>query len=120
MIPRGARNAAIVAGLAAVIAFVPHGGSSAGLVGSLLTIALSVLFVFFGAQMYARFRSDIYGLGDQYRLVLYGSIGLFVLAMAGRSRLSDTGLGTLLLVAMIGAALGGLFACFTRWRAERF
>lgn len=119
MIPRGVRNAAIVAALAAIVAFVPHGGSSAGAFAGILSAALSVLFVLFAAQLYTRFRSDIYGLGEGYRAILYGSIGLFVLAMAGRTRLTDTGAGTVLLIVMIGASLGGLFACFTRWRAYR-
>jgi hypothetical protein len=120
MVPRGVRYAAIVAALAAIVAFVPHGGSSAGALGGILQAVLSVLFVLFAAQLYMRFRTDIYGLGEGYRAILYGSIGLFVLAMAGRTRLADTGPGTLLLIVMIGAALGGLVACFTRWRAERF
>jgi len=119
VIPRGVRNVAIIAAIAAVVAFVPHGSSSAGFVGTLLTIVLNVLFALFAVQLYQRFRTDIYGLGDRHRLILYASIGAFVLAMAGRDRLAGSGPGTLLLIVMIAGALGGLFACFTRWRAYR-
>jgi hypothetical protein len=119
VIPSGVRTVAIIAGLAAIVAFVPHGSSSAGLVGQLIIIALSVMFALFGARLYQMFRTDIYGLGDGHRAILYGSLGLFVLAMAGRPKLAATGIGTLVLVVMFGAALGGAFACFMRWRAYR-
>lgn len=119
MTGRGVRNVAIIAAIAAVVAFVPHGSSSAGFVQTLLTIAVNVLFALFAVQLYQRFRTDIYGLGDRHRAILYASIGVFVLAMAGRDRLAGSGPGTLLLIVMIAAALGGLFACFRRWRAYR-
>ncbi len=97
----------------------PHGGSSAGFVGRIISIALTVLFVLFAARLYQMFRNDIYGLGDRYRGILYGALGAFVLAMAWRDRLFDTGLGSLLWVAMIAGAVGGLYACFMRWRSYR-
>ncbi|MDX6666216.1 MAG: hypothetical protein QOG68_2422 [Solirubrobacteraceae bacterium] len=119
MIPRGVQVGAIIAGLAAVVAFVPHGGSTAGFIGRIISVALTILFVLFAARMYQMFRNDIYGLGDRYRLILYASLGSFVLAMAWRVQLFDTSGGSLLWVAMIAGALGGVYACFMRWRAFR-
>jgi hypothetical protein len=115
----GLRTAAIVAGLAAVVAFVPQGGSTAGFIGAILTIAVTVLFVLFGGRLYQMFRTDIYGLGDRHRGLLYGAIGAFVLAMAWRVELLDTTLGSLLWAALIGFALGALWTVFVRWRAYR-
>jgi hypothetical protein len=119
VIPRGVQIAAIIAALAAVVAFVPHGGSTAGFIGRLISIALTVLFALFAVRLYQMFRDDIYGLGDRYRAILYGSIGGFVLAMAWREELFDTTAGSLLWVAMIAATFAGLYVCFMRWRAYR-
>ena len=119
MIPAGLRTALVIAALAAIVAFVPHGGSSAGLVAALITIALTVLFLLFAIRLYQRFETDIHGLGDRHRAILYGSLGVFVVAMAGREKLLNTGAGVLLWIVMIGGALAGLVACFTRWRADR-
>jgi hypothetical protein len=119
VIPNGLRTALIVAALAAIVAFVPHGGSSAGFVGALLTIALTVIFVLFAMRIYQMFRTDIYGLGEQHRAMLYVSLGAFILAMAGRVKLLDTAAGTLLWIVLIAGAAGGLFTCFMRWRAYR-
>jgi surface polysaccharide O-acyltransferase-like enzyme len=116
---KGLRTAAIVAALAAIVAFVPQGGSTAGFVYAVLSITLMTLFVLFGGRMYRTFRSEIYGLGDSYRAVLYASLGGFVLAMAWRIKLVETTGGTLLFVAMISAVLGGLYAVFLRWRSYR-
>ena len=119
MIPRGVQVAAIVAGLAAIVAFVPHGGSTAGFIGRIISISLTVLFALFAMRIYQTFREDIYGLGERHRAILYASLGGFVLAMAWRPELVATGAGTLLFVAMIAAAIGGLYVCFIRWRAYR-
>ncbi|MFL5843697.1 MAG: hypothetical protein ACJ762_03320 [Solirubrobacteraceae bacterium] len=119
MIPRGVQIGAIIAALAAVVAFVPHGGSTAGFIGRIISITLTILFVLFAVRLYQMFRDDIYGLGDQHRAILYGSVGAFVLAMAWREKLFDSGGGSLLWVVMIAGAMGGLYACFMRWRAYR-
>ena len=119
MIPRWLQIVLVIGGLAAVVAFVPQGGSSAGFVGRVLSIALTILLVLFFVRLYQQFRSDIYGLGDRYRAILYGALGAFVLAMAWRHELFDTTGGSLLWVAMVAGAMGGLYATFVHWRAYR-
>ena len=119
MIPRGVQVGAIIASLAAVVAFVPHGGSTAGFIGRVVSVALTILFVLFAVRLYQTFRDDIYGLGERHRAILYAALGGFVLAMAWRNRLFDSAAGSLLWVVMIAGALGGLYACFMRWRAYR-
>ena len=119
MIPRGVQIAAIIGGLAAIVAFVPHGGSTADFIGRIVSISLMILFAMFAVRLYQMFRDDIYGLGDQHRGRLYGALGAFVLAMAWREQLFDTAGGSLLWVAMIVGAMGALYAVFMRWRAYR-
>jgi uncharacterized membrane protein YozB (DUF420 family) len=119
LIPRGLQVALIIAGLAAIVAFVPHGGSTAGFIARIISIAMTVLFALFAIRLYQTFQDEIHGLGDRHRLFLYGAIGLFVLAMAWRNELFDTAAGSMLWIAMIAGVLGGLYASFLRWRAFR-
>lgn len=119
MIPRPLQIVGIIAGLAAIVAFVPEGDSTASLIGTVLSISLLVLFVLFGVRVYQQFRTDIYGLGDRHRAMLYGALGAFVFAMAGRERMFDTAPGSLLWVALIAGAMGALYAVFMHWRSYR-
>ena len=119
MIPRWLQIVLIVGGLAAVVAFVPEGNSSAGFVGRVLSITLTILFVLFAVRLYQQFREDIFVLGDRHRGLLYGAVGAVVLAMAWRHELFDTTGGSLLWVAMIAGAMGALYATFVHWRSYR-
>ena len=110
------RNVLIIAGLAAIVAFAPGGGDTASFVGRVLSILFTIMFVWFGVWVYRQFRTDIYGLGERHRAILYGSIGVGVFAMAASSRLLDTGVGVLVFVALlVGVSLG----MWTAWRRYR-
>jgi predicted Na+-dependent transporter len=113
------RNVAAVLVVAAIVAFVPQGGESASFAGSVIGIAITILFLLLGMRLYQVYRTDIYGLGDRWRGVLYGSIGVAVLAMAFRPRLVDTAAGTLGFVAMMAAAAFGLYGCWRHYRSYR-
>jgi multisubunit Na+/H+ antiporter MnhB subunit len=113
------RNVAIIAGLAAIVAFTPQGGKTAGFVGAVLTLLITIMFVLLGVRAYQSYRTDIYGLGDQYRALLYGAIGVAILAMAGRVRLFDTGAGTAIWFALMFGASYALYVVFQRYRSDR-
>ena len=119
MIPRGVQIVAIIAALAAVVAFIPQGGSTADFIARLVSVALTVMLVLFAVRLYQMFTTDIHGLGDRHRLFLYGALGSFVLAMAWRGELFDSAGGSLLWIVMVAGAMGGLYAAFVRWRADR-
>ena len=119
MIPRWLQIVGIIAGLAAIVAFVPEGDSTADLIGTILSISLMVLFVLFAARLYQQFRTDIYGLGDRNRALLYGALGAFVFAMAGRVEMFDTAPGSFLWIALIAGAMAALYAVFIHWREYR-
>jgi hypothetical protein len=110
------RNVAIVLAIAAAVYFIPGGGATADFVAALLFIAVSAIFVWIVARMYRENRVAIFSLGDQNRALLYGAVGIAVLAMAARPRLFDTGAGTLVWFALIGAAS---FALYRVWRSYR-
>ena len=110
------RNVAIIAVLAAAVAFLPAGGDTADFVSAVLSILFTIAFVWAGAWFYRSYRTEIYSLGDQHRALLYGSFGVALFAMAGSRKLLDTGVGTIAFAAMmVGAALG----LYTVWRHYR-
>ena len=110
------RNVAIIAGVAAIVAFIPAGGDTAQFVANVLIILMTISFVWFGAWFYRSFRTDIYGLGERHRGLLYGSLGVALFAMAGSRKLFDTGVGIIAFVAMMVGAMLGLY---TVWRHYR-
>lgn len=116
------RNIAIIFALAALVAFLPGGDTGANLVSQLLSAIFVVLIAFILGQLYRRFRGDIDGLGDRWRLVFYGCIGAIVVALACASRLlSDSGgAGIALWFALMGGAAYGLYATWRHYREYSF
>ena len=110
------RNIAIVVAIAAAVYFLPGGGEAANVVGGLLSTAILVCLVMLLARFYRERRMDIVSLGDRWRLMLYGSVGLIVLAMAALPRLGDTGAGLLL---WFVAVLTAIYTLYRVWRHSR-
>jgi hypothetical protein len=111
-----ARNVAIILALAAGVAFVPGGGTTAGLVVAILSTLILVSFVLLAARFYRERYMDIEGLGDRWRALFYGAIGVAVLDMAARPRLVETSGGTIVWIALLGAAA---YAVYLVWRHYR-
>lgn len=115
--PEAWRNVLIVLALAAAAYLIPGGGDTAYFVRSLLSIGIMLAFVLIAARLYREYRTEIYSLGDAHRALLYGAIGLAVLAMAAIGRLFDTGAGIMAWFLMIGGASFALVAVYRRYRA---
>jgi hypothetical protein len=111
-----ARNVAIILILAAAVAFVPGGGTTAGLIGAILSTLILVSLVLLAARFYRERRMDIEGLGDRWRALFYGALGVAVLDMAARPRLSNTGGGTIVWIGLLGASA---YAVYLVWRHYR-
>jgi multisubunit Na+/H+ antiporter MnhB subunit len=111
-----ARNVGIVLVLAALVAFIPGGGTTAAVIGAVLSTLILVALVVFVARLYREHRLDLDGLGDRWRALLYGAVGVAILAMAARPRLSETSGGTLVWVALLGCAS---YAVYLVWRHHR-
>jgi hypothetical protein len=110
------RNVLIILALAAAVAFVPGGGKTSDVIVQALQIAFLAGLAFVAYKLYRENRVTLYGLGDRNRALLYGAIGLAVLAVAGTQKLWDTGAGTLVWFVMVAAAG---FGVFTVYRASR-
>ena len=104
------RNILIIVGLAVVVWLVPGGGTGSSTIYNLLTIILTAGLLFFGYRLYMEHRATIFGLGDNQRAWLYGSVALATLALLATSRLWDEGgAGVLIWMLMIGLAVWGVY-----------
>lgn len=110
------RNVLILLAIAAAVAFLPGGGDTADLIAALLSIGITVTFVLLGIRFYRENRVVIFSLGDRYRAIAYGSLGALVVAFAGRDKLTDSGVGSIVLVLLFAGAVAGAYAV---WRHHR-
>jgi len=110
------RNVAIIAALAALVAFAPGGGTGSQVILQIFSILFLAGIVLMAYRLYREHRVALYGLGDRNRALLYGAVGLAVLAVAGTQKLWDTGAGTLVWFVMVALAS---FAVYTVFRASR-
>ncbi len=114
---RTARNVAIIMVIAAPVAFLPAGTTTAQVLGRALFILFSVLVVLFAGRFYLEHRAEIFGIGDRDRLLAYASIGAVVLALAGRPTWGHSSIGTAAFVALVAFAVVSLYGVYRRWRA---
>jgi hypothetical protein len=111
-----ARNFGIVALLALGVDALPGGGTAADLFGAALFVIITLGIGLLAARYYRENRMDIYALGDRWRLIAYGAVGLIVLALAATPKLFDSGGGTVLWIVLLGASG---YALFRVWRHAR-
>lgn len=111
------RNVLIVALLAALVAFVPGGGTAGGVLRQMLSLLFLGAIAWFAAVTYRQNRVTIMSLSGGNRLLLYGSIGLAALTATATSRLWHSGgLGVLVWFALIGAASVGVFSVYRSYQ----
>lgn len=114
---KNVRNAAIIVAIALVVSQVPGGQTATSVIGNLLSLILLGGLAFFGYRLYMEHRVTLDGLGDRRRGILYGAIGLAVLAVVATSRMWNAGGGPVLLwFAMLGLASYGVFMV---WKSTR-
>jgi len=104
-----AARAAVILIAALAVWKLPAGGAAARVVWEGLGAVMLAAIAWAGWRFGRDHWLDFDRLGDSGRLVVYGSLGLFAVAMAGRPKLWSTGPGSLLWVLMIaGVALGAV------------
>ena len=111
-----ARNVAIVLALAALVAFLPGGGTTAAIVARVLSTLILVVLRAVRARFYREHRVDIDALGDRWRGLLYGAVGADRArdgraAAPARHRGRHAGRGR--------AVAGGRYALYPVWRHYR-
>jgi hypothetical protein len=111
------RNIAIVLLLAVIVWQVPGGGTSAATINNILGLIFIGGLLFFAYRMYMENRDTIFGLGERPRGILYASVALAAITLVATERMWDAGgLGAVLWLAFISAAVYGLFYV---WRVYR-
>ena len=102
---RAARNIAIIALLALVLATVPGGGNLADGVLAALSVAFLVIIGAAGYLIYRQNQFAYMTLTDSQRAWLLGALGAIVLMIAGADELLDTGAGTLVWIGVLGLSI---------------
>ena len=110
------RNIGIILVLAAGVAFLPGGGTTAAVIGAVLSTLILVSLVFFVARLYREHWLEIDGLGDRWRALLYGAVAVVVVDMAAGPRLRASDGGTLVWVALLALPA---YAVYLVWRHYR-
>jgi hypothetical protein len=111
------RNIAIVVLLAVIVWQVPGGDSASLTINNVLGIVFIGGLLFFGYRMYMERRDSIFGLEERQRGILYASIALGAITLVATGRMWDSGgLGAVLWLAFLSAAIWGLYST---WRAYR-
>jgi hypothetical protein len=105
---RAARNIAIIALLALVVAAAPAGGNVADGIMAALLVAFLVILGAMGYMIYRQNRLSYQTLDDSRRAILVGSLGAIVLMIAGADELLDTGAGTLIWIGVLGLSIFAL------------
>lgn len=101
---RHLRNIAIILALAFVVAAVPGGGNAAEAIIAAISIAFLVVIGLLGFQLYRSQSLTLMSFTDTQRALLFGSVGLIVLMIAGADELLATGLGALVWIGLMAAA----------------
>ncbi|HEV2812164.1 MAG TPA: hypothetical protein VGW10_02830 [Solirubrobacteraceae bacterium] len=110
------RNIAIILLIAVAVWLVPGGGTAAGIIGELISIAFAVAIWFALVYVYRNFRTTIFSLGDQHRGMLYGGLASILFLGASADRFFDRADLTLIWFAILGVAAYALIATFRHWR----
>jgi TRAP-type C4-dicarboxylate transport system permease small subunit len=111
------RNIAIILVLAVIVWQVPGGGDATNTINNVLGIIFLGGLLLFGYRIYMENRDTIFGLPERNRGVMYASLALATITLVATSRMWNSGgLGAVLWLAFISAAVFGLFSV---WRAYR-
>ncbi|MDQ6836597.1 MAG: hypothetical protein M3016_10465 [Actinomycetota bacterium] len=113
-----ARNVLIVVLIAAVVAFVPGGGSAAQVVIQAVSLAFLATLFWLATVLYRQHRVALYSLGDSRRVALYAAAAALTVTLTATGRLWTTSLGQVAWLVLIGVSAYVLFAVF--WAARKY
>lgn len=110
------RNVLIIVVLAALVDLVPGGGTAASVLVEAIWIAFLALLVWVAARLYRRHDYDLDSLDMRHQSVLYGSIGVIVVALTAGPRLRQSSFGTVLwLMVLLGSGYA-IYAVYSSLR----
>lgn len=113
-----ARNIAIIAVIAALVAFLPGGGSGASVVLAGLYLIFLGAIVWVAVIMYRERRDVLYMLSDGRRALLYGAAGALAVTLTATHRLWATSAGSVAWLVLVGASI--YVGAAVMWAARRY
>ncbi len=99
------RNVVIVLAIAAVVALVPGGGTSANVVIQAVSLVFLASILWVGSIMYREHRVAIYSLGDRRRAALYVAAGVLAVTLTATPQLWRTSAGSVAWLVLVGASV---------------
>jgi hypothetical protein len=114
---RAVRNVAIIAVLALGIAVIPGGGTAAETVLAALVMGFLAAMGLFAYRLYMENQLTLSTLRDFQRALLYGAFGVIALMIAGADELLETGVGTLVWIALVGLSVLAIIRIWTEARS---
>jgi hypothetical protein len=112
------RNIAIIAAIAAVVAFAPGGGTGSNVVLQAVWLAFLAALVWVGVITYRERRTQLYSLGDRRRAALYAAAAVIAVTLTATHHLWNTAAGSVAWLVLIGGALYVGFAVL--WSARQY
>ena len=112
------RNIGIILLLALAVFALPGGGTGAGIVEALVSVAFGVGIWLILMRLYREHRTTLFGLGDRHRGILYASFCgiLFAGASAGRGQWWANAPLTLLWFVLLVGCFYGFYMVYRHWR----
>ena len=106
---RTARNVAIIMVLALVVAFVPAGGNAVDAILAAITMGFLAGITWMLYVFSRQNQLTLATLNDRSRAILYGALGLVVLLIAGKTKMWESGGGTLLWILLLVASAAAVW-----------
>jgi hypothetical protein len=104
------RNIGIILLIAAIVVFVPGGGTGANVVTQAVSLAFLATLGWFAFIMYRQHRYSLWSLGDRSRIVLYVAVGIAAVTLTATSEMWRTPLGSVAWLLLIGCAIYSVVA----------
>jgi hypothetical protein len=114
--PRVVINIAIIALVALAVFALPGGGNAADGLLAVISLAFLAVIAWFVARLYRENRLTLWSLTVAHRALLYGAVAAAFATLIATPRLWETGLGLLVWLALIGAAIATVVYV---WRESR-
>lgn len=113
-----ARNIVIVLAIAAVIALVPGGGTTANVIIQAISLAFLAAIAWVALQMYREHRTTLYSFGDRRRAALYAAAAVLAVTLTATARLWQSPAGSVAWLILLGGAVytGGAVI----WAARKY
>ncbi len=112
------RNVVIVLAIAAIVALVPGGGTTANVIIQIVSLVFLASIVWIASLMYREHRTTLYSLGDRRRGSLYAAFGVLAVTLTATAQLWRTSAGSVAWLVLVGGAMYVGFAVI--WSARKY